>query len=401
LEITDKKTEQRIPHLDGLRGFLALTIFVYHFIYCFSPYFITGGVSIEQLLSGRTTIYSVFAFTPLNLLYNSGLAVDFFFVLSGYVLSFTYFLKQDLQIIQQNTIKRYFRLAIPVLALCLLVWICHRLNLIYRDPIPRNDFNSGWLQGLMPDYLSFLEVLRFSLLNVFGGDSRYCSVLWTMHIELVGSLLVFVVLLTTHKISSKRKKLTVFILFFIINVFWNDILYSSFILGMIICFLQINSKKYLAVAGSAYTKIFLLLTGLYLASFPFIKDGTILNKTIYGIIFIKNIANLQEHYYILASCLLLMLILNSEKIKYFFSSKPFTFLGKISFGLYLIHLPLIFVISTRIYRFFYKYFFDAVNIPLTFVISLVCLFAFSWLFYRFIDYYAIKWASQIAKFFWK
>ncbi len=121
MELADLKKEPRISHLDGLRGFLALTIFVHHFLYCFAANFIVGGISKEQIISGKQTVYGIFASTPLNLLYNPGMAVDFFFILSGYVLSFTYFLKQDIVIVKQNILKRYVRLAIPVLALCLLL----------------------------------------------------------------------------------------------------------------------------------------------------------------------------------------------------------------------------------------------------------------------------------------
>jgi len=70
VKIPELKNEQRISHLDGLRGFLALTIFVHHFLYCFAANFIVGGISKEQILSGKQTVYGIFAYTPLNLLYN-------------------------------------------------------------------------------------------------------------------------------------------------------------------------------------------------------------------------------------------------------------------------------------------------------------------------------------------
>ncbi len=222
-----------------------------------------------------------------------------------------------------------------------------------------------------------------------------------MSIELIGSMLVFVALLITHKIIDKRKKLFILVLLLLLNILRQDVLLGSFVLGMIICFLQLNSKRYLALVSLNYIKIIFIIAGIYLASFPFIQDAALLNTTIYGFIFTKQIANVHEYFYVTGCSLILITALNSSKLKRFFSSKPFSFLGKISFGLYPIHLPLIFVISSRVYEFFYKYFYDGISIPLTFVISFACLLGISWLFYRFIDFYAIKWASKFAKFFWR
>jgi len=392
------KNNQRINHLDGLRGLLALAVFIHHFLYCFAPVFIVGAETPALLVSGKLTIYRLFAFTPLNLIYNAGVAVDFFFIISGYVLSYSYFVKQDILIVQQNALKRYIRLAIPVLASCLLLWLFHVLGLIYRTPIPKTDMNANWLPGLIPDYLNFGHVLKYSLLDTFTGNSRYNPVLWTMQIELLGSMMVFFILLATHTIRNS-KKVWLFILFLLILSVAGSSLLKAFLCGTLICFLQTSSARFVKIFSITWVKLLALLIGIYFASFPMTGVHGALDGSIYRWIHFADNEKLFQFYYTTGCCLILLVVLNSRKVTRILSLKPAQFLGKVSFGLYLIHLPLIFVLSSRIYEALSKHMYDYAGIPLTFLLSLLYLFVISWFFYRFIDFYALKWASKFAKFF--
>lgn len=394
------KPVSRISSLDGLRGFLALTVFFHHFLYCFAPAFITGGITPAQASSGELTAYHLVALTPLNAFMNPNLAVDFFFLLSGYVLSYGYFSGGNILPVQHNSIKRYFRLMVPVFASCILLWLLHKAGLIYRRSITITDINQNWLPGLLPDYLNFFEVVKYGALEVFGGNSRYNTVLWTMQTELLGSFIVFALLMATHQMSH-HKKVFILLAALLLLLFFNKVLLSAFVAGMLICY-ACNTPGVLAQwLVKVPVKLFLFSGGLYLATFPFVSHKESIKHSLYAPLCFAQVDAWREYYYTTGVSLLLLVFVNSTLFNKLFSGKIFIFLGRISFSLYLIHLLVIFAVSSRVYEALYRYMYDVAGVPLTLVISTAVLLSVSWLFYRFVDVYAIKMASKIARFFWK
>jgi peptidoglycan/LPS O-acetylase OafA/YrhL len=384
---------KRISHLDGLRGILALVVFVYHFFYCLAPQFILGGTH-NEVISNNNTLLKTIAYTPLNLFYNGSMAVNFFFVLSAYVLSYNYFSNNKAKLIRKNILKRYFRLAIPVLASCLFIFLLHTFNLLYKTPFPLIDVNKAWLQGLFPDNLDLLQLIKYALVNVFFDDNAsYNFVLWTMGIELTGSILVFVSLLATHKLKAKAR---VFVAIILIEFAVKKYYSVGFSLGLLICYLQHNNTLFKNVTANNYFKAGMLLCGLYLASFPHLTYQNGLAYTIYAPIDFMQGHGFHKLVHIFGCSMLLLVFINSQKLKNIFSIKPIQFLGKISFSFYLLHLCLLLVFASRIYELLYPYFVDEINIPLTFILSLSCILTVSFLFYRYVDFYAVKYASKIS-----
>lgn len=390
--INDNK---RIIHLDGLRGILALVVFVYHFFYCFAPQFILGGTR-NEVISTSYTLLKTITYTPLNLFYNGGMAVNFFFVLSAYVLSYQYFNNNKINPISKNLLKRYFRLAIPVLASCLFIYLLHLCGLFYKTSFHVIDVNKAWLTGLFPDSLDVLQLIKYALVNVFFDDNaNYNPVLWTMGIELTGSVLVFVSLLATHQLKSKgRVFLAIILIEFAVKKYYS----VAFSAGLLICYLQHHNAMFKNITANNYFKVLMLLGGFYFASFPMLSYQNGLAYTIYAPIDFLQGHGFHKLVHIFGCSMLLLVFINSQNLKRIFSIKPIQFLGKVSFSFYLLHLCLLLVFASRIYEWLYPYFIDEINIPLTFVLSLSCILAVSFLFYRYVDFYAIKYASKISDF---
>ena len=193
--------DHRISYLDGLRGLLAIIVFVHHFLYAFCPGVVFGG-DYETFLSGHCTAERIFALTPINILFNPGTAINFFFLLSGYVQCLPYFLKQDLFLVQKNFIKRYFRLALPTLAVVLMVFAFQHLLLIDKSHFPPNPLTHEWIQSMMPNTLTFFQTLRYGLFDCFNSKSQNYQVLWTMPVELYNSWMVLILLMLTHRLKT-------------------------------------------------------------------------------------------------------------------------------------------------------------------------------------------------------
>jgi len=386
-------SHERIHFLNGLRGILAVIIFIHHFFYLFAPSFIFGG-TFEQFSAGEWTAYRIIAYSPLNILYNPGFAINFFFLLSGYVQSHRYFKTNDLVFVQKSFLKRYFRLCLPVLTIVLLVYLFHKLNLFNKSLIPVNALNNDWVKSMLPDSLSFLEVVNFGFTNFFEGNSRYYPVLWTMPIELYSSLMLFIIILVTHGLKNKTS-LMVFWLF--VQLFVLKAYYSAlFSMGVLICLLDTQSLKFKSEFLSAPYKWICLLTGLYFSSYPFAGYENASRASVYVLIsFFDDFHHLLP--YIAGNTLLFLVILKSQRIKKFLSKKPFMFLGNISFMFYLLHFLILFSFSAWLYNYFSKSLQQVSTVAITGTLSFIFISAFSFLLYKLIDCPVVKTCNVLVK----
>lgn len=167
----------RLPVLDGLRGWAALFVLLYHVF--------TSGLAVTQE-SG--------AFLRHLLPFNGPYAVMIFFAVSGVSLSIGYLARFDNGLLIKSAAARYFRLAIPILAISLGVHFAMVLGLL----TPSADRLAPFANTLNFEP-SIAHVLRFSLYDVFFKYSphwTYAGPLWTMSVELIGSFLLFAVLFT-------------------------------------------------------------------------------------------------------------------------------------------------------------------------------------------------------------
>jgi peptidoglycan/LPS O-acetylase OafA/YrhL len=178
--ITAPQTQQaaafeRYVFLDGLRGWGAVAVLVFHYlVQVFPPS--TAAASILQRV----------------IFFNGTIAVWMFFVVSGFSLSIGYIRRKDSRVLTRLAIGRYPRLAIPILAACGLVHVMMVTGLIY-PPSERPDA----LKPFLNFESSLAYLFRFSLFDVFFDHrlfESYIPPLWTMSVELIGSGIVIALL---------------------------------------------------------------------------------------------------------------------------------------------------------------------------------------------------------------
>ncbi|WP_158219649.1 acyltransferase [Ideonella sp. A 288] len=166
--------------LDGLRGVAALVVVAFHFLSAFAP-----GV-----VPHWSAQYPGWVASPVSLLFNGELAVSVFFVLSGFVLAASSL--RPRRHLARDGVLRFVRLALPatasvVLAWCLLsAWPTAAMTLAVRSPGPWLGYTA---QAPLPP---FGAAVYEGLVGVFTrGHARFNNVLWTMRYELLGSLALF------------------------------------------------------------------------------------------------------------------------------------------------------------------------------------------------------------------
>lgn len=388
--------DQRIRYLDGLRGILAIIVFIHHYLYIFYPTVIFGG-DYQAFLSGEWTCERIFALTPLNVLFNPGTAINFFFLLSGYVQTLSYFQKPDLFFIQRSFIKRYFRLAFPTLAVVVLVYIFHLLHFVNKSHIPPNALTLPWIKSMMPDDFNFFQAVQYGLVTCFNNASpdRYYQVLWTMSFELLNSWMVMILLFVTHNIKNR---LPLFVFWFFVQLLVLKSYFGmAFTLGLLLAYFQNNIPRFTILFSEKLLKSICIIIGVYFASYPFTGyEGSSSQSLYMPISFFDKIPATIS--YVFGDLLLFCVILHSSRIQQFLSKPSLLFFGNISFVFYLVHFLILFSFSPWLF----SYLFPSLHTTLfnyiltgTFTFALVTLV--SYILYRLVDLPVLKLCNTYSK----
>lgn len=172
---------KNIP-LEGIRGLAAVSVLVWHLYLGFFP----NLVVFDQLWFG---------------LLNGPAAVELFFVLSAYVLTRRYLLTGNSELLEKAAIKRWPRLAGPVILITILSWLLFRFDAYFYYEAGR-QIGSPFLQTFAhsfkgdpssgPPAIGLGQLIYHAgYLTFFEGAATYNQVLWTMRYELFGSFVAF------------------------------------------------------------------------------------------------------------------------------------------------------------------------------------------------------------------
>jgi peptidoglycan/LPS O-acetylase OafA/YrhL len=162
---------ERHGHLDGVRGIAAAVVAVFHFIRAFIPTFLNSTDPLQ--------------YSPLSILWNGHFAVSVFFALSGYIF-FTKFVGAGALDALVACCKRYIRLSGPILIASIATLIVHRY-IGFSNVDAAATSQSNWLvqwYRFPPDlHLALAEPL-FGMYTSFDSVITYNSNLWTIRNEL-------------------------------------------------------------------------------------------------------------------------------------------------------------------------------------------------------------------------
>ncbi len=169
----------RALEIDGIRGWASFSVLLYH--------------TFHEMLTRLVPWVNSAWLAPF---FQGRLAVCVFFVLSGDALS-TGFLARGATTpgsIDRLLVRRYTRLTIPILMSCALVFLLRAVHADWHAAASAVIDRPDWLGGLIAFDFSLSGLLRYALLGVYTSHSKatsYNPFLWTMSIEMIGSMLVF------------------------------------------------------------------------------------------------------------------------------------------------------------------------------------------------------------------
>jgi peptidoglycan/LPS O-acetylase OafA/YrhL len=239
-------------YLDGLRGVAALFVCGAHYVSQYFPYLEPGWGSTEGEAATRNYLIQL---PIIRVVYSGKFMVMIFFVISGYVLSHKSLgLARQKQFgtlfksLSSSVFRRWLRLMLPALASTLVSFALTRAGI-------RGELHAGWENwdepqgevtgGHFPDrkatifaqFIDWFEDQEF-MVNPFRFGNiqwpKYGIPLWTMQVEYMGSMLVFI---TCLGVVYLRPKVRLSLLFgLLVYDIWSHTgwLWSLFICGVLL-----------------------------------------------------------------------------------------------------------------------------------------------------------------------
>ena len=351
---------RRLEYLDAIRGLAALTVVFNHYVYSF----------------GNPSHFT--RFFPLGVWWDGMAAVSMFFVLSGFVLSLRHFSANRTTGEREFDYARFFvarvfRIWIPYLAAVLFCVALYRLRAwqLHTTPAP-----GSWLTGQWGQPLHFGIVLRDAILMRIETHPTLINPSWTLSIELVISLLLPVGII----IAERSSIWLVFVSLLLFKSLHVNVFILHFAAGILLA-------KHSAGLRSPRSKATLLI--VFLLSIP-----------LYNIRFIKlDTAWRTDTAWIIsgAGALgILWVITHSPRCQKALASAPLSHLGRVSYGLYLLHAPVLICLTPRILFWFGRFGWFG-NWALGLIATLVCSLFLAEGFYRWIEVPSIAAGKRLGR----
>jgi len=296
---TQQLPKHYLSYLDSARGIAALMVLFYHFI---------------------TWHYDNLIYAKLaSFIFNGRDAVSFFFVLSGFVLSYKYIVLKKPLDVKKFFINRFLRL-FPAFFVTVLVCILYRqMAILHFHNLARLSI--------------FTKTEFWEEIYLFKAHTRNYGAGWTLVIELTISFFMPFII----AIAKVNRKLVSWLLITVILIMavMNDF-FVHFILGILAScyFFEITDKSF------RQTKWYKYRIPLVIAAFILFSVRVIDNIVPFGSTYNYIASYFTINFFFfsgIGSFIFLVVILQNKKIQNILNHSVLRFYGKISYDIYLMH----------------------------------------------------------------
>lgn len=334
--------KERLKWIDGLKGLACLLVFWHHFLVGFFPRMYYGSVVPAHL---SVISEESLAQSPMLFFLNGNFMVAIFCAVSGVVVSLSIF-ETDNDNIGKVITKRYPRLMLPIIPIAFVVYLM--LKYISMSHVEVSAVTgSPWLSGFYCDEINIMQLLYSLFIGIWlNGDPLISNAYWVLNQLFLGT---FVVIIMT--LAVKRVKMLWAIVFLnfasFVLLFLNNMMFI-FPISVLICYLYLNVQIVFnrPLVGTIFT-----LIGIFLGGYP---SGIEHPTNIYKVLD-RDILKLSTYtfWHVLGAVFLIYGLFNLKFIIKILENKVFLFFGKISYAVYLIHIPLLFSAGTYLFKIIY------------------------------------------------
>ncbi|USD17445.1 acyltransferase [Priestia megaterium] len=326
--------EKRYVELDALRGLAALFVVINHYLMIypsFSEYRYDGDSSF---------LLSMVKESPLRLLFSSGNeSVVLFFVLSGFVLALPFYGRSSFRY-ENYLVRRICRIYLPYLfAVCVAI-LCKILFSQGGISQVSHWFNNSWITNESPSLL----LQHFFLIGTFNTDA-YNNVIWSLVHEMRISIIFPLLMILLLRMDAKKIVMLLFVVFVsssaLLLLNQSSLEPTNFLLSyhyLLLFAAGAVTAKYRDFFIQLYLKIGTFKKGLIvlIAFTCYLSEGIMGNYAITNNFLCRNLAVM------LGSCMFIIIALASPAASKVLRTGVLSFLGKISYSLYLTHLIVLF-----------------------------------------------------------
>ena len=363
-------------YLDSVRGLACLMVVLAH-----------TEVFIGVLTSG-TAHYSQdsFVWQAYHRLFNGNFAVCIFFVLSGFVLLVNFQASNSHRYLEDGAIKRYFRLTPMALISIILAYVIAK-TIGFSANEAGQSVGHSWLSGLHYETsgYSLARALKQGLVGIYYGETDLNSPLWTIGIELWGSLFLFFFMSLFH--SSNRLCLISFVacMLLIYSFGDNGVYVALFLGGALILFSKIRLS------------VLWLPLGFYLGTLYDWAPEVNAARSVLEWFGIHELVKIDVAAHSIGAILLIASVVGTPRIHIALMNPLLQWLGRVSFGIYVTHFILFTSIGTLTLSYFTSLNITKFGAFLGLLLTLSSCAVLSHMLYLKIDLPSQKLASRIAK----
>jgi len=357
-DLRERESDQtgRLAFLDGLRGLAALQVVAQHYVLAFLP-----GVALADPGAFHAAWEALLAFTPLRVLFDGTFAVCLFFLLSGAVLTLSF--GRSPTDLAGNAVRRLVRLWLPIMAGGVVAFVLMGALPHAHDQAAALSGSREWLGAdkANPPTLTLLlrEVAVDSMLagtrdnTLFPALNHWLRPLgsllnppvWSLHVELYGSLLILA--LVWFKVASTRLHAAAVAVSGVLLIPHPLVL---FVVG------HLSAQRLRTGAGGDGARrparnamsIPMIAAGVLLSAMPPQRwlqgiDAMLARQAVMALPHIYQAFTLQC---MLGATLVFGGVLVGEHIQRVLATRPLRRLGQLSFGIYLVHFPILFTLAS-------------------------------------------------------
>ncbi len=362
----------KLNFIDGLKGTGALIVYLCHFAYAF--YYSLYSLD-EASAHTETGVEILIGKSPLNILYNGNFAVHLFFVASGFVLCIRFFRDYDRKRLAKSAVKRYFRLAVPILLVSTVIFFLMIAGLYKNTEAAVLAGSEEWFAGFNNFEPGYSHALREAVIGCFlFGHNYFNGVLWTVKYLFLGALLVYAV----AALAGKWKYRYVLYAVLMAGLFLTD--YAGIFAGFWLCDLYYTKPRLMKwVRRVPWLCAGIFVLGVYFGSYPSV--GTRLEGSIYAWL----PEGLSVTYHFIGAAMIVAGAAGSSVLSRFFSCRILTGLGRISFSWYLLHFPVIATFSSALLLALYGKLSYHLLMGLNFVLTTLIVWGLSFLMTKYVE----------------
>lgn len=302
------QTRQYKTYISSLKGFACFFVMIGHY---------AGLVKYSQDLSESFSVFVFLEKFRLDFLYDESFWLQLFFVASGYLLAMSSI--RNIRGFMVKSLTRFLRLALPILiANCIIIGIYFLIG--FKNSETNILFQNEWFQNAYSTDLDFFLLLKSPIDTLLLSKCYFNSTYWVLRDMFLASMVIYAFLYVKDKINKDVFSMLVYSTVLILSLLFSKIIFVC-LLGVGLALCEDIVHKFISQRISICILIGSFLSYILLPS---------------------------KYTTILFFLCLIILVPQINFINRFLNLKFFDDIGKISFGIYVFHWPIICSVGAKI-----------------------------------------------------